>query len=350
MKQIGEILRRLVKARLFWQITALAIVFLYNLIFTKGFFNIEIKDGHLYGRLIDIIKNASPLMLLAIGMTMVVATKGIDISVGSICAISGAVAAALVGGNISGTPQFPYAAAIAAALLVSLLLGVWNGFLVAKLGIQPVVATLILMVAGRGIAQLITSGQIITVYYKPYSFLGSGYIPILGLPFSILIVAIVFTAVILAVKKTALGLFIQSAGINPLASKFTGINVNRVIFLTYAVCGVCAGIAGLIISSIIKCADGNNAGQLMELDAILAVALGGNSLNGGRFSITASLIGALIIQSLTTTMYAVGVSPEVLPVVKAVVVISICLIQSEEFRKTVAGVFQGSKGVPYEKA
>jgi len=345
MNKINEKVKLITDWRLFWPVFALVIVLLSNLFLSDNFFRIEIKDGHLYGRLIDIIKNATPLMLIAIGMTLVVATKGIDISVGSICAISGAISAFLVGGNISGEAENPYILAILAALVASVLLGMWNGFLVAKLGIQPVVATLILMTAGRGIAQLITGGQIITVYYKPFSFLGSAYVPYIGLPFSIFVVAIVLIFTLLIMKKTALGLFIQSTGINRRASIFSGIKVNRIIFIAYAFCGLCAGIAGLIYSSNVKCADANNAALLIELDAILAVALGANSLNGGRFSIMASIIGALVIQSLTTTMYAIGVKPPQLPYVKAIVVIFICLMQSKRFRDMITNTFNRIRGV-----
>jgi galactofuranose transport system permease protein len=343
MKNTVEKIKIIAGGRYFWPTFALAIVLLSNLFLTNNFFKIEIKDGHLYGRVIDIIKNATPLMLLAIGMTLVIATKGIDISVSSICAISGAIAAVMVGGNLNGVPENLYIVAILAALAASTILGMWNGLLVAKLGIQPVIATLILMVAGRGIAQLITGGQIITVYYKPYSFLGSAYIPFIGLPFSILIVAIVLVLTLLLMNKTSLGLFIQSTGINKNASEFSGIKVKKIIFMTYAFCGFCAGIAGLIISSNVKCADANNAALFIELDAILAVALGSNSLNGGRFSIVASIIGALVIQSLTTTMYAIGIKPPQLPFVKAIVVIIICLIQSGKFRSIISGIIRKGK-------
>ncbi len=342
-------LKSLTRARLFWPLAALALVLLFNILFVDDFLKLELRDGNLYGRLIDIVNRASSLMVLAIGMTLVIATGGIDISVGSVCAIAGAVCTSIIGGDVQGVSQNPFALAILAALLVTVVTGAWNGFLVARLGIQPVVATLILLVAGRGIAQLITEGQIITVYYKPFSYIG-GFVPGLPIPFSIVIVAAVFTAAMLALKKTALGLFIESAGVNSTASRYTGIDVVKIKFIVYSFCGLCAGIAGLILSSMIKAADSNNAGLFIELDAILAVALGGTSLNGGRFSIGASMIGALIIQSITTSMYALGVSPEVLPVIKAMVVIAICLIQSEEFRRKAGGLFTRRGGMRNEKA
>jgi simple sugar transport system permease protein len=222
-------------------------------------------------------------------------------------------------------------AALAAAMGAALLCGAWNGLLVSALKLQPIVATLILMVAGRGLAQLLTDGQIITVYYKPFFFIGSGYL--LGLPFSLYIVAAVFAVVALMMKKTALGLFIQSVGINPVAARLAGLRTATLIFFTYVFCAACAGLAGLMISSNIKSADANNAGLLLELDAILAVTLGGTSLAGGKFSLAGSVIGALIIQTLTYTIYSLGVPPEVNMVVKSLVVFAVCLSQSAEFKQ-----------------
>jgi simple sugar transport system permease protein len=199
---------------------------------------------------------------------------------------------------------------------------------------QPIIATLILMVAGRGAAQLVTGGQIITVYYAPYFFIGNGYL--LGLPFAFWLAMSVLAALALLTRRTALGLFIQSVGINPAAAHLAGLPARRLTFWVYAFCGLCAGAAGLIVSSTVKSADGNNAGLLMELDAILAVTLGGTALTGGRFSLAGSVIGALIIQTLTYAIYSMGVPPEVNLVVKASVVFAVMLLQSPEFRRSVA--------------
>ena len=199
------------------------------------------------------------------------------------------------------------------------------------MGLQPIVATLILMVAGRGLAQLITGGQILTVYYQPFHFLGGGYL--FGLPFALYVVGALVLVTSLLLRKTALGLFIQAVGINPVASRLAGIRAAVLIFLVYVFCAACAGLAGLIISSNVRSADANNAGLLLELDAILAVTLGGTSLAGGKFSLAGSLVGALIIQTLTSTIYAMGVPPEINIVVKAIVVLAVCLSQSEVFRQ-----------------
>jgi simple sugar transport system permease protein len=330
-------MKRIVAHRLFWPLVTLALLLAVNATFNPGFWQLRWRDGHLYGSLIDILNRAAPLALVSLGMTMVIATRGIDISVGAVVAISAAIAALMIGGQLtiqdgvqSYVSRFPMPLALAVTLGVALLCGLWNGVLVARVGMQPIIATLILMVAGRGVAQLITDGQIITVYYAPYFFLGNGFL--LGLPFSVFIAGFVWLVVHLALKHTALGLFIQAIGINPAAARMAGVPQRLITICVYGFCGFTAGVAGLLISSNVKSADGNNAGLLMELDAILAVTLGGTLLSGGRFSLAGSVIGALIIQTLTSTIYSIGVPPEVNLVVKAVVVFAVMLLQSAEFR------------------
>ncbi|BEP92228.1 ABC transporter permease [Acidovorax sp. A79] len=323
--------------RLIWPLVTLALLLAVNTAFNASFLHIEWRDGHLYGSLVDILNRAAPLALVSLGMTMVIATRGIDISVGAVVAIAAAVGAWMIGGSVSGTEsRFPLPLAMAGAIGAALLCGLWNGLLVAKVGMQPIIATLILMVAGRGIAQLITDGQIITIYYAPFFFVGGGYL--LGLPFSLFVLAAVFAGLYLAVTRTALGLFIQAVGINPTAARVAGVQSRRLVVAAYAFCGVCAGIAGLLISSNVKSADANNAGQMLELDAILAVTLGGTALTGGRFSLVGSVIGALIIQTLTYAIYSLGVPPEINLVVKAVVVFIVMLLQSPDFRTQVGAL------------
>jgi len=337
-----QALRALARRRDFWPVATLALLLLFNLVWNPHFLSVTIRDGHLYGSLVDILNRAAPLMIIAMGLTLVIATHGIDISVGAVVAISAAVAATLIGGQlvISGGVQdvtrYPLPLVVAAALAVATLCGMWNGMLVSYVGMQPIIATLILMVTGRGVAQLITSGQIITIYYTPFFFVGNGWL--LGLPFSLFLVAAVLAAVLVLVRGTALGLFVEAIGINPVASRFAGVRARSLTFWVYALCGFCAGIAGLIVSSNVKSADGNNAGLLFELDAILAVVLGGTSLNGGRFNVIGSVVGALVIQTLTTTIYAIGVPPEVTLVVKAVVVFLVSILQSDRVRARVGGL------------
>jgi len=337
MSEHPSILRNVMQHRLAWPVATLVLLLALNAAFNPTFLHIEWRDGHLYGSLIDILNRAAPLVLVALGMTLVIATRGIDISVGAVVAIAAALAAAMIGGSLvvkdgaaADVSRFPMSVAILAALAVALVCGLWNGLLVARIGMQPIIATLILMVAGRGIAQLITSGQIITIYYAPYFFIGGGYL--LGLPFALFIAAGVAVLLYLAVTRTALGLFIQSVGINPDAAYLAGVRARRLIVGVYMFCAFCAGLAGLIVSSNVKSADGNNAGLLLELDAILAVTLGGTALTGGRFSLVGSVIGALIIQTLTYAIYSMGVPPEINLVVKAVVVFLVMLMQSAEFR------------------
>ena len=331
--------KRVQTHHLLWPVVTLVLILMVNASLNPGFWMLQWRDGHLYGSIIDILNRAAPLMLVSLGMTLVIATRGIDISVGATVAISAAVAALMVGGKLvitDGVAQhisrFPMWLAIVCALLTALACGLWNGVLVAKIGLQPIIATLILMVAGRGVAQLLTDGQIVTVYYPPYFYIGSGYL--WGLPFALFIAAFVYLLMHLAVTRTALGLFIQAIGINPAAARVAGVRERLISICVYAFCGLTAGIAGLIISSNVKSADGNN---LLELDAILAVTLGGTLLTGGRFSLAGSMIGALIIQTLTSTIYSIGVPPEINLVVKAAVVFVVMLMQSAEFRRAVRG-------------
>lgn len=326
--------KSMTKSKLFWPIVMLLIILLINLFFDKSFFQIEVKNGKLTGSLVDILNRGAPLMLVSIGMTLVIATKGIDLGVGSVIAMAGAIGAMTVAdaSNDSLTPLFM---AIILAIAISTAAGAWNGLLVSRIGVQPIVATLILMVAGRGGAQLITEGQITTVYYNPYKFIGGGYV--FGIPFSIIIVAAVLFIALYLTRKTAIGLFIESVGSNPNASRLAGINSKNIILMVYMFSGLCAGIGGLVLSSNVASADGNNAGLWLELDAILAVVIGGTSLMGGRFYLMGTIIGALIIQSLTTTIYSIGIPPETNLIVKAIVVLIVCLLQSPEFRQKVFG-------------
>ncbi|MFC5814198.1 ABC transporter permease [Nonomuraea harbinensis] len=313
--------------RLLWPILVLAALLLVNLIFTPGFFSIQLREGHLYGSLIDILRFGAPLILVSLGMTLVIATGGIDLSVGSIVAISGALACLQI------SQDQGLFAAVALALGLCTLLGAWNGFLVAAVGIQPIIATLILMVAGRGLAQLITDGQIITVNDPAFKLIGGGYL--LTVPFGILIVIAVLAITVFLTRRLALGMLIESVGGNAEASRLAGIRARGIIVMVYAFAALCAGVAGLMISSNVSSADGNNAGLWIELDAILAVVIGGTSLAGGRFSLGGTVIGALIIQTLTTTIYSIGVPPETTLLFKALVVTAVCLIQSQAFRDKV---------------
>jgi galactofuranose transport system permease protein len=321
---------------LFWPALTLLLLVLGNGLLNPGFLSLQWRDGHLYGNLVDIGNRAAPLILVSLGMTLVIAARGLDISVGAVLAISATIAAWMIAGGEGAGSRLPMPLAILAALAVAALCGLWNGLLVVKAGMQPIVATLILMVAGRGIAQLISGGQILTIYYPPYFHFGNGYL--LGLPFSLFVVAAVCGLLYLALNRTALGLFVRAIGGNPLAAHVAGVPARAITIGLYVFCAFSAGLAGILVSSNVRSADANNAGQLLELDAILAVTLGGTLLTGGRFSLAGSVLGALIIQTLTTTIYSIGVPPQVNLVVKAALVFLVMLLQSAQFRASMRGL------------
>ena len=331
-------LKKITSARLFLPIVCLIAVLLINVIKTPDFFNITIRNGVLYGYVIDVINRASELVILAVGMTLVTAASGgQDISVGAVMAVAAAVCCQILsGGEVSvNSLSAPIIVAFLAALVASGICGAFNGFLVAKLNIQPMVATLILYTAGRGIAQLVTNGQITYIRVPSFQMAG-GYIGKSPVPTPVLFAIVTVVIVALILKKTALGLYIESVGINGKAARLVGLNSTMIKFLTYVICGVLAGIAGLVASSRIYSADANNIGLNLEMDAILAVALGGNFLGGGKFSLIGSVIGAYTIQALTTVLYGLNVSADQLPVYKAIVVVVIVVLQSPVFKKFIA--------------
>ncbi|MBD8066747.1 ABC transporter permease [Devosia sp. PTR5] len=302
------------------QLLALVGVLLINWLLFPSFFRVTWQDGRLFGSVIDVLNRGAPVAILSIGMVGVIATKGVDLSVGAVMAVAGAVAASLV---VAG---YPAPVAVIAALLVGLLCGLWNGFLVAVLDIQPIVATLVLMVAGRGIAQLITQGFIVTFNDPLLIFIGTG--SFLGLPMATVIALVLLVLVTLLVRKTAIGLFIEAVGVNRAAASLAGIRSRMLLILVYALSGLCAAIAGIIVAGDIRGADANNAGLWLELDAILAVVIGGTSLLGGRFSVPLAVVGALIIQAMNTGILVSGFPPEFNLIVKAGMIILILLIQS----------------------
>ncbi len=303
-----------------WALLAWAVLLLFNAVATPGFFDLAWKDGRLYGTLADILNHGSRVAIVALGMTLVIATRGVDLSVGAIAAMSGATAAVALqnGANVW--------VAMGAALLVGLASGAWNGTLVAFGKPQPIVATLVLMVAGRGVAQLISSGMIVTFEDPTLARLANG--SLLGLPLTAWMLAACGIGLTIMVRRTPAGLFVTAIGANAEASRLAGVPVARVRLLVYITCGVLAAVAGLIECSYIKAADSNNAGNLLELDAIIAVVLGGTSLAGGRFSLIGSVVGAMMMQTLTQTLYMLDVHAEVAPAPKAALVIVVALLQS----------------------
>jgi simple sugar transport system permease protein len=329
-------MKKIVKHRVFWPAAALVALIAVNAISRPSFLRVTIQDGQLYGSLIEILRNSAPLMLVALGMTIVIATRGIDLSVGAMMAVSGSVALTIIAD--SPTPEAPevIALAIGAGVVVTLIAGAWNGFLVAVLGIQPIIATLVLMLAGRGIALLITGGFITTVNSAPYKFMSQGYV--LGFPFAFFVSIAAVTIVVLIQRRTALGVLTEAVGINPEASRLAGVRSRGIIWGAYAASGLLAGFAGILYSSNIMAADANAAGNLIELDAILAVVLGGTSLMGGKFSIAGTVIGVFTIQTLKSTIVFLGVPSPVSPVFMAAVVIIVVAVQSTLLRTTVVRI------------
>ena len=321
-----EFVSRLTRHRLFWPVAALVALIAINAIAQPRFLKITIRDGQMYGALIDVMRNSAPLMLVALGMTIVIATRGIDLSVGAIIAVSGAVALTIIDGSDTPDAVPTVLIAVAAAILVSLILGVWNGFLVSTLGIQPIIATLVLMLAGRGIALLITDGFITTVNSDPYKWIATGYVVFLPVAFLIAMAAV--AVVSLVERRTALGMLTEAVGINPEASRLAGVRSRGIVMGAYIASGVLAGIAGIIVAGNTSAADANNAGLFIELYAILAVVLGGTSLMGGKFSIAGTVIGVLIVTTLDSTIVFLGVAPARSPVFFAFAVILVVLLQS----------------------
>ena len=332
-------LKKLTQQRLFLPVFCMLLVLCVNIVYDVAqghefynFFKITITNDLLTGRLINILNRGSEVAILAIGMTLVVsASAGTDISVGSVMSLCASFCCMLVAGfgvsSVERVEDFamPLAVGLLGALLMGCLCGAFNGGLVAYLNVQPMVATLILWSAARAIGLLLCNNLIVYVRVPEFGVFG-GYVGPVPTPIIIAAVCIAVASVVL--KKTAMGMYIQSVGINRRASRIAGLNSKRIIFACYLICGLCAGIAGIVASSRITSADSNNIGLDMELDAILAVALGGNSLGGGRFNLAGSIIGAYTIQAITTTMYNMGVPSAVTPVFKAVVVIVIVAVQA----------------------
>lgn len=335
-------MKAIVKHRLFWPAAALLALIAVNTIARPQFILVTLRDGELYGALIDILRNSAPLMLVALGMTIVIATRGIDLSVGAIMAVSGAVALTIIDASSDPGNLGTVLVALVVALAVSLVLGVWNGFLVAVVGIQPIIATLVLMLAGRGVALLITEGFITTVNSSPYEFIATGYLMVLPFAFLIWVVAVALIALI--ERRTALGVLTEAVGINPEASRLAGVRARGIVFGAYVLSGLLAGVAGIIYSSNIRAADANAAGLFIELYAILAVVLGGTSLMGGKFTIAGTVIGVLTIQTLEATILFLGVPSAQSPVFFAIVVIVVVLVQSPRLHRWARGAVRSARG------
>jgi simple sugar transport system permease protein len=313
-------------SRLLWPALGLLLLLIVDLIFIPGFFQVTLVEERLTGTLIAVFRWWGADVLLAIGMTLVLATGGVDLSVGAVMALSGALIA-----QLSSGAGWPAGIAILMALSVCALAGAWNGTLITLLDIQPIVATLVLMVAGRGIAQTIGGSAHISVSGRFFDRLAGATF---GLPTEGVVGLIVLCLTAAFVRLTSAGLLIEATGGNRTASQYAGVNVRLVTSLVYVFAGFCAGLGGLLKTADVHGADASTMGLYAELDAILAAVIGGTSLTGGRFSLMGAALGALLIEALTTSIQS-KVPIEYSLVAKALVVLVICLLQSTAFRQKV---------------
>jgi simple sugar transport system permease protein len=334
-------MKKILTHRLVLPIAALVVLVIINTIARPSFISVTVKGDQLYGPLIDILRNSAPLMLVSLGMMIVIATRGIDLSVGAIMAVSGAVALTIIDGSESPDDLGTVLGAIGIAVLIGLLLGAWNGFLVSVVGVQPIIATLVLMLAGRGVALLITGGFITTINSAPYKFMAQGYV--IGLPFAFFVSVAAVALVALIERRTALGVLTEAVGINPEASRLAGVRSRGIIWGAYAASGVLAGFAGILYSSNTMAADSNAAGLYIELYAILAVVLGGTSLMGGKFTVAGTVIGVFTIETLRSTILFLGVPSAVAPLFLAVAVVVVVVVQSPRLRTLVTRAAHGMR-------
>lgn len=333
-------IQKIFRRQIFIPIAALLILAIFNLIADPSFYKITLgynSAGNpvLSGYLITILDYGSELAILAIGMTLVTAASGgQDISVGAAIAISGSVILRVLCGTNSrpDTLQAPIIVAFLVSCVVAMLFGAFNGVLVAYFKIQPMVATLILYTAGRSIAAWINNNELPIVNDATFAIFG-GFIPGIPIPtpFFIAMACIIVTALVL--KFTNLGLYTQAVGINESSSRLNGLNPAFIKFLTFVILGLCVAVAGLIKVSRLSSINYSVIAKDIEMDAILAVALGGNALGGGKFNMTASILGAFVIQFLTTTLYKFNVQSDALPAYKAVVVILLVIFSAPVVRE-----------------
>lgn len=331
---------------------ALAILVIFNLIRDPGFFVIETvvnSDGHtvLSGNLISIINAASELAILAMGMTLVTAAcGGQDISVGAAATIAGSTFVKIlkVNGSITGLTVL---ISFIIAIVVAMIFGAFNGTLVSVFKIQPMIATLILFTCGRSIAYWINGGASVTVDSPIIKAIG-GFIPGVPVPTPVLIVIAVVIIFKLVFHFTSLELFTQSVGINGSAARLNGINATFIKLLSFIILGICVAIAGIIGVSRLGLINHENLLLDVEMDAILAVAIGGNSLGGGKFKIAGSIIGAYVIHMLTITLYAMKVSSTDVKAYKAIVIIILVVIGSPVIKRKFAKLMARSKDRKHE--
>lgn len=337
--------------QIFIPIAALVLLALFNLILDPSFFKITLGhnstgDPVLTGYLMTILDYGSEVAILAIGMTLVTAASGgQDISVGAAVAIAGSVILrVLVGLGGDGSLQAPIIVGFLAACAVAMLFGAFNGVLVAVFNIQPMVATLILYTAGRSIAAWINNNELPIITEPTFTYFG-GFIPGIPIPTPFFLAVLCIIITMLVLKFTTLGLYTQAVGINASSSRLNGLNPTFIKWLSFVLLGLCVAVVGLIKTSRLSTINYSVIAKDIEMDAILAVALGGNVLSGGKFNIMASIVGAYVIQFLTTTLYKFNVSSDALPAYKAIVVILLVVFSAPTVKDKLLKVMKKQKGV-----
>ena len=265
----------------------------------------------------NILVQVAPIVLVSLGMAMVIGTGGIDISVGSIMAIAAAVVPLMLG--------YGWWAAVISGLLAGALAGAFNGFFVSVVGMQPIVATLALLVGGRGLAQVLVGGYLQIIYDKP--FLALGRARILGISFPVIVAAVMAIIMAFVVSRTTLGRYVRSVGANRRAAFLSGHPVRNVLWSVYIISGFLAGMAGVLATARLAASDPAKIGLMMELDAIAAVVVGGTPLAGGRVSIPKTIMGALLVQLITATFIMNNLSPIWAQVLKGIIIVLAVYIQ-----------------------
>ncbi|CAN3700639.1 Fructose import permease protein FruF [Microbacterium sp. MM2322] len=333
-----SVLKSLLRTPWFWGVIGIVLLLSLNVIKDPTYLAVGINPTtqQLSGNLLDILRISAPIIMIALGMTFVIATKGIDLSVGSIMAVGGAAAMELLRSLNASTSIGAMFMAIGLALLLGAVLGLVNGLLVSVVGLQPFISTLVMMLAARGIARVITGGQNTNSQNQPFQQISNGQV--LGLPISFVAAIVIVVIVAVIMRRTALGLMIESIGVNPDASRLAGIRPRPILITVYVLSGILAAGGGLFTVSEVMTVDVSGTGYQMELDAILAVVIGGTSLAGGKFSILGSTVGALLIATLNKTVLFLGVSAAATPAFKAIVIVLLVLLQSERVRTSVLQV------------
>ena len=326
-------MRKLIKnfSYLFLPLSVMMLLIIINLIKGADYFRITLVNGALYGNIPNILFGASELVILSIGMTLVTAaSRGQDISIGESATITSAVFVLFVlqAGEVT---LLTIVAGFLLSCVAGLALGAFNGILVSVFKVQPMVASLILFTGGRSIAFMI-DGKLSPILANDISNQIGTVIP--GVPIQTPIILTVVFIVLIAVlfKTTTLKLYVETVGINPNAARLNGINPKKIIFLTFLIMGVCTAVAGFIAVNKAGRHERVHLLKLIMMDAILAVAIGGNSLGGGKFSITGSIIGAYTIEMLNRTLLRLEIEPAMIKVFKAVFIIILMVVASPVVR------------------